>query len=122
MIHLAIILLGAVLLSSCSTTEAFLNSDQSINIVHRGSFEMPNDLWISGAADGRLTPVDQLQIIQTTSIKGTHRRELDCAGFVDRSVPGKIELQLARTGYIFPGPTWSKHPFSGTYKLHPADN
>lgn len=119
---IAPILFGAALLSSCSTTTAFLNPDQSINVVHRGSFEMPSDLWISGAADGKLTPADQLKVIQTTTIKGTHRRQLECAGFVDRTVPGKIELQLATTGYVFPGPTWAKHAFCGTYKLHPADN
>ena len=117
-----LLILTLAMLPSCSTTKAFINSDQSISISHRGAFEIPADLWITGASDGVLTPAGRLKVIQTTTIKGTHRRELKCVGFVDRSVPGKVELQLARTGDIFPNSTWSKHSFSGTYKLHLTSN
>ena len=102
-----------LLLTSCASTKAFLNPDQTISLSNRGSIAMDTDVWIKGAAIGQVTPARNLEVIQHTTVKGPRTRKLDCDGFVDATKEGRVEIQLA----LKSGKRWTQFWYNGSYKL-----
>lgn len=96
--YIAIIISIVCVLSSCSSIEATRESDGTILIAQRGSALkiFPQDMRISGAVDGAITPASKLKVKRTILIKGRHTADVSCEGYVDLSKPDWIEVRLVR--------------------------
>jgi hypothetical protein len=98
----------------CAGTKAWRHKDQSVTVASKGTLFRPGppaSYWLVGAKPGQILRADEMAIYRKA--KGTKAVPVKCAGFIDTTQGGRIQVQLAERI----GNRWEIARVNGTHKL-----